>query len=40
MLTQLSQIINVYRSIIPQFSEFLNRLEPQDVEALKASYAI
>ncbi|KAH8888832.1 ARM repeat-containing protein [Thozetella sp. PMI_491] len=33
-------VINLYRQIIPQFSEFIGRLQPHDQAALKNNYAI
>ncbi|RYP66105.1 hypothetical protein DL770_008875 [Monosporascus sp. CRB-9-2] len=31
--------INIYRQLIPQLDQFLSQLQPQDQEALKATYA-
>jgi len=36
----LDQVINVYRQLIPQFNDFIGRLEPQDQQALSATYAL
>ncbi|KAI9902869.1 hypothetical protein N3K66_002221 [Trichothecium roseum] len=33
-------VINVYKQMIPQFSDFLGRLQPRDQQALKATYSI
>lgn len=35
-----SQVLNIYRQLIPQFNEFLAQLQPQDQQALKATYAL
>lgn len=36
----LSQILGVYSQLIPQFDQFLSQLQPQDLEALRANYAL
>ncbi|KAL6879751.1 armadillo-type protein [Trichoderma longibrachiatum] len=33
-------VLNVYKQLIPQFDDFVNRLQPQDQQALKTIYAI
>jgi transportin-1 len=33
-------VLNIYRQLIPQFNEFIGRLDPQDQQALRANYAI
>lgn len=34
------QIIDVYRQMIPQFDQFINQLQAEDREALKAKYSL
>ncbi|AEO56756.1 hypothetical protein MYCTH_2302024 [Thermothelomyces thermophilus ATCC 42464] len=33
-------VLNIYRQLIPQFDEFVAQLQPQDQQALKATYAL
>jgi hypothetical protein len=33
-------VLNIYRQIIPQFNDFVAQLQPQDQQALKATYAL
>jgi hypothetical protein len=35
-----SQVLNIYRQIIPQFNDFVAQLQPQDQQALKTTYAL
>jgi hypothetical protein len=34
------QVLNIYRQLIPQFNDFIGQLQPQDQQALKATYAL
>ncbi|KAK3905928.1 armadillo-type protein [Staphylotrichum tortipilum] len=36
----LQNVINIYRQLIPQFNDFIAQLQPQDQQALKATYAL
>jgi len=38
--TNHSQVLNIYRQLIPQFNQFLAQLQPQDQQALRATYAL
>lgn len=40
ILTMITQVLNVYKQIIPTFNDFINQLQPQDQQALKTLYAI
>ncbi|EMR68925.1 hypothetical protein MGN70_004471 [Eutypa lata] len=34
------KILGIYRQLMPQFDQFLSQLQPQDLEALRATYAL
>ncbi|KAK4127441.1 ARM repeat-containing protein [Parathielavia appendiculata] len=36
----LQNVLNIYRQLIPQFNDFIAQLQPQDQQALKATYAL
>lgn len=39
MLTRI-QVLDVYKQLMPQFSDFLGQLQPRDQQSLKTNYAI
>jgi hypothetical protein len=38
--SQLNQIIKIYKHIIPQFDDFINRMQPNDQQTLRQNYTI
>lgn len=38
ILANYSQAIERYRQMIPQFDDFVNQMQPQDAQALRANY--
>ncbi|KAJ4302098.1 hypothetical protein N0V88_002234 [Collariella sp. IMI 366227] len=36
----LQNVLNIYRQLIPQFNNFIAQLQPEDQQALKATYAL
>ncbi|AEO63232.1 uncharacterized protein THITE_2108187 [Thermothielavioides terrestris NRRL 8126] len=36
----LQNVLNIYRQLIPQFNDFVAQLQPQDQQALKATYVL
>jgi hypothetical protein len=36
----ITQVINVYRQIMPQFDQFISTMQPRDQEVLKAKFIL
>lgn len=35
-----TQIINIYKQIIPQFGDFIGQMQPRDRQSLEAHYSL